>query len=139
MKNTTKKTKPTNKLAIEDFISITRLNKMTKAELINSLNSWYITAIEAAEDLDYLRSLLNQIGDAVGDASHVWYDGSHSDEVLIGRLPEVVQRMNAELTELRSLHNDQTEPCPNEEVLGFESDWQKLRRFITSLFSPRSK
>lgn len=61
---------------------------------------WMESGAEAQRNADYYRSLLVRCGNAFGEEARTADDGTVNDEVLVAKVPELVERMAAGIEEI---------------------------------------
>jgi hypothetical protein len=60
-------------------------------------DAWYDTAAQHCRNEEYYRGLLVKIGEMIGEAAYISYDGSRQQDVLCAKIPELVALMIREL------------------------------------------
>ncbi len=53
--------------------------------------AWMQTAAQNQRNTDYYRGLLEQCGKIIGDRAFTADDGTHSDDVLCAKIPEIIE------------------------------------------------
>lgn len=64
--------------------------------LTRERDNWINSAREYSDGLEYYRGLVVQIGEAIGEQSHIADDGVQHPDVLCAKVPELVARLRAE-------------------------------------------
>ena len=64
-------------------------------QLVLERDMWRETAKQAQRNTEYYRGLLVQIGEFLGPEAYISDDGSVQDDVIVAKLPEMIERGGA--------------------------------------------
>lgn len=104
-------------------------------ELDRSVKAWNETAAQAARDREYYRGLVIRIGNLFGEAAKTCDDGSKSEDVLVAKVPELVEELCKEKNGGDCAYTVFSELYQKGRLRGFtaHTSGSQLRSFIASL------
>lgn len=88
-------------VAVNGILNSTATDEEKRDSLIRLVAAWIDTGNHFAKGQQFYQALIECIGEKLGDATKLCYDGTMSDSVLALRVPEVVAKLQKDLQDLQ--------------------------------------